>query len=275
MFNYHPSLLDDLVTSGVDVVSTANNHSLDRRSLGADRTLEAIAATSLAATGTRARGDDGATWHTITEQRGFRIAWLACTYGTNGIPDNHGQVLFCFRNPGEVEKLVGELASRSDVDAVFVTPHWGDEYQANPNDQQVRYAHSWLDAGATAIIGSHPHVLQPWERYVTTDGRETFILYSLGNFVSGQRHLPRRSTLLLYLGLTRHTNGSIRIKGARYVPLHMTTHPSGRLELQIIDQSDGLEDSRELTTRMFGADNLLSPDAMPTYCRERAWGTGE
>lgn len=262
MFNYHPSLLDDLQASGVDVVSTANNHSLDRRGLGADRTIDELEARGMAFTGTRKRGESQSDrpWYTITEAKGVRLAWLACTYGTNGIPDRDDQVLLCFRDEETVVGLVKELAARSDIDGVIVTPHWGDEYHASPNTAQVKLGHRLLDSGAIALIGSHPHVNQPWEKHVTPDGRETFAIYSLGNFVSGQSHLPRRSTLLLYLGLTKRADGTLVVNGARYVPLHMT-RTSSNITLQAIDRVGGLEDSRALTVGMFHAYNVFPPEA--------------
>jgi len=260
MFNYHPSLGEDLVASGVDVVSTANNHSLDRRPLGIDRTLSAIGAAGLAYTGTRQQGDTVSPWYTITTEGGFSLAWLACTYGTNGVSDPHDQVLRCFSQADLVEQLVRDLADRSDVDAVIVTPHWGLEYHATPQQKQVDLAHRLLDAGATAILGSHPHVLQPWEKYETVDGRETFVMYSFGNFVSGQYHLPRRSTLLLYLGLTRFEDGSVGVNGARYVPLHVSRRGDD-IKVEAIDRVGGLSDSRSLTVGMFGTWNIFPPDA--------------
>ncbi len=257
MFNYNPALLADLRDSGIDVVSTANNHSLDRRSLGVDRTLEALDVAGLSHSGTRHTEAPTAPWYGLTSTAGFNLAWLACTYGTNGIPDNNAQILFCFQDRTEVLTLIEELSQRSDIDAVIFTPHWGSEYHATPNTQQVDLAHDAINAGATAVIGSHPHVLQPWERYVTADGREGFVIYSLGNFVSGQSHLPRRSTLLLYLGLTRTTEGRIIVNGARYVPLHMSRRDGLRLE--VVDEQSDLGDSRALTVGMFGGWNLHAP----------------
>jgi hypothetical protein len=95
---------------------------------------------------------------------------------------------------------------------------------------------------------------------VTADGRETFAIYSLGNFVSGQRHLPRRSTMLLYLGLTRLSDGSVVVNGARHVPLHMSRDYGARpWELEVIDRKGGPGDSRALTLGMFGLWNLQRP----------------
>jgi hypothetical protein len=145
------------------------------------------------------------------------------------------------------------------VDAVIVTPHWGLEYQATPRDEEMDLAHDFLDAGAIAVLGIHPHVLQPWAHYRTADGRDTFVIYSLGNFVSGQKHIPRKSTLMLQLGLRRTADGDVRIQGARYVPLYMHEEP-GYLTLRVLDKDGGLGESRELTVDMFGLHNLSTPE---------------
>ncbi len=260
MFNYHPSLINDLLDSGVDVVSTANNHSLDRWALGVDRTIQALEDAGLAFTGTRQAGDTDQPWHTIVERKGFRLAFLACTDATNGIPDRKDQVRYCGEHADDIVADVRALAPQ--VDAVVVTPHWGVEYAASPNNNQVKFAHRLLDAGATLVLGSHPHVLEPWERYVTADGRETFVIYSLGNFVSGQKHLARQSTLLLYVGLTRTPDGKVVINGARYVPLHMTTFSDSYMSLEVIDRIGGHADSRKLTVDMFDPWNVHDPDAI-------------
>src|SRR5690606_19519399 len=93
------------------------------------------------------------------------------------------------------------LAKRPDVHAILFTPHWGAEYQHTPDAKQKALAREVLDAGATAVIGTHPHVVQPIEKYTTQDGRETLIAYSLGNFISNQIGLPRLSSAILMLGL--------------------------------------------------------------------------
>ncbi len=194
-FNVHPSLIEDLIESGIDVVSTSNNHSLDRRVLGVDRTIEALSASDLSFTGTR-HSDGVGTWHTYTENAGFRLAWIGCTYGTNGVLDDERQVRHCYDDEDEILAHIAELKSEPGVDAVIVTPHWGIEYTHDPAAPEIRVAHEFIDAGAVAVLGAHPHVVQPWERYRTQDGREGFIVYSLGNFVSDQIPLGRRSTIL-------------------------------------------------------------------------------
>ena len=103
--------------------------------------------------------------------RGLTVAWLACTLHTNMIADAAKQVLRCFDDK-TVETEVRRLANDPSIDAVIVTPHWGKEYAPEPSKQQRTFARAWAEAGATAIVGSHPHVLQPWEKLATADGRE-------------------------------------------------------------------------------------------------------
>lgn len=263
MFNYHPRLPGDLAASGFDIVSTANNHSLDRYAIGADRTLEAVTAAGLAHSGTRPSGDPNRPWHTITDVAGRRIAWLACTYGTNGVPDRAGQVLLCFEQRQRVLDTVSALASDPDIDAVVLTPHWGVEYTHTPGPDQVELAHLAIEAGAVAVIGNHPHVIQPWERYVATDGREGFIAYSLGNFVSGQFELPRRTSLILVLGLANDASGRLAVAGARYVPLAMTNSASARQPTFGVDAAarTGAADSLAHAAGLLPAGAVLPPDA--------------
>lgn len=248
-FNYHPSLTEDLVESGIDVVSTSNNHSLDRRVLGIDRTIDALETAGMSFTGTR-RSDGIGTWHTYTDEGGFRLAWVGCTYGTNGIPDDERQVRHCYEDQGEILAQIAELKLEPGLDAVIVTPHWGIEYTHDPADRDIRLAHAFIDAGAVAVLGAHPHVVQPWERYVTEGGREGFIVYSLGNFVSDQSQLGRRSTILLYLGLKRLDTGEVVPYGARYVPMALD-RSNGR-HLFAIDREGGFGEERARVTGILG-----------------------
>ncbi len=225
MFNYHPSIVTDLKNAGFDILQTANNHSLDRHQLGADRTIDAIKKAGLAFTGTRHRENMNAPWHTVTPVKAaggsFNIAWLGCAYGTNEIPDRANQVLNCYAHSQQIVAMVKDLAAKPDIHAVIFVPHWGAEYQHKPDARQTALAREVLDAGGTAVIGTHPHVIQPFEKYTTKDGRETLIAYSLGNFVSNQIGLPRRSTAILLLGLVPGSSGKLAIANLGWVPLWM------------------------------------------------------
>lgn len=251
-FNYHPSLIGSLKNSGFDVVSTANNHALDRRSLGADRTVKNLKEAGLPFTGTRATGDMDAPWYTVTEAKGVKVAWVACTFSTNGIPDTKNQVLNCYEDKTTLLSTIRGLKGRADVDAVIVTPHWGVEYTHTPSAREKDLAHDMLDAGALAVFGGHPHVVQPWEKYKTQDGREGFVIYSLGNFVSGQTGVAKRSSLILYVGLTKGSDGKVTVNGVRHMPLTMGNAP---YTAQL-----GSGESLALTTKLLGSWNKLGAE---------------
>ncbi len=254
-FNYNPLILQDLHDSGFDVLSTANNHAMDRGALGADRTIDNLLRIGIQFTGTRKSDDKTSPWYTITQIKGMRLAWLACSFSTNDLPDPNHQVLLCFKDSALILKTVSELSHQQDIDGVIVTPHWGEEYEPKPGSDQRALAHKLLDAGATAVLGSHPHVLQPWEKYKTADGREGFVIYSLGNFVSNQRELPRRSTILLMLGLTlSKETGKAIVNGVRYFPMSMDFNGSPfRLH---VTSSREYADSWQHVTGIFGAENV-------------------
>jgi hypothetical protein len=90
--------------------------------------------------------------------------------------------------PGLDENAVLEAvkAARAQCDLLIVSIHWGVEYAVAPNPKDMDIAHDMLEAGAGAVIGHHPHVLQAIETYLTKDQRHAVIFYSLGNFLSNQ-----------------------------------------------------------------------------------------
>ena len=194
MFNYHAFLADDLKQSGFDVVSTANNHALDRGARGANLTLEHLTRVGLAFTGTRSSQYPHASFVARLRAKGWTVSFVACAEHTNGIADTQRQVLACNQ---EALDVVAHEAAAPSVDLVIVTPHWGDEYQLTPNARQKMFAQALANAGATAIVGSHPHVPQPSAVITARDGRMVPVVYSLGNFVSNQFH--RQATQNEYL----------------------------------------------------------------------------
>ena len=229
MFNYHPSVIGDLKAVGFDVLQTANNHSVDRGGPGVDATLEAIKAAGLPATGTRVASakTEGFDWSArTTVKRGkdaYNFAVIACSYGTNGLPDPKDQVLGCYDDREELLGQISALAADKEIAAVIVMPHWGNEYQPVPDNAQTTLAQEMADAGATAIIGSHPHVVQPEAMLTAKDGREVPVAYSLGNFVSRQIGLPRLASVIYMLGFTPREDGKLAATLSGWVPIRMQT----------------------------------------------------
>ena len=218
LFNYHPSVIDDLIASHFGVVSTANTHSLDRGPVGIDRTVANLDKRGLAFTGTRPQDATDHPFSVVTHVKGFSIAWLACTYATNGFPDRHNQVLYCFEQRGQVLAEIKRLAAEPSIDAVILTPHWGLEGSPTPEQRQRDLASDAIEAGAVAVIGTHPHVLQPWEKMTSKDGREGLVIYSTGNFISAQRRPEQRLGAMVVIELTKEPNAAkARMTAAGYV----------------------------------------------------------
>ncbi|MEO0620219.1 MAG: CapA family protein [Pseudomonadota bacterium] len=223
MFNFHPSMISGLRDVGFDIVSTANNHSLDRGVIGARRTIANMYRHGMPFTGTRATqrsagppayGD----WSRIIRHRGFTTAWLACAEMTNGLPDRRRQVLMCYRDRPAIMRELTRLNRNPAIDAVFLTPHWGEENRSQPQRRHRSYARAAIEAGATAVIGTHPHVVQPWEKIVTESGREGLAIYSTGNFISGQVRPMQRGGVLGLLRLVRPNGERVVLKSVGYVP---------------------------------------------------------
>lgn len=254
LFNYPNRVINALKESGVDILSVANNHALDRGSKGVLLTREACEINEMPCPGTRSNSNEN--FYSITHQKNWSIAWIACTFSTNGISDKDDLVLDCFSS-GRVSQLISEL--KDQVDAVIITPHWGDEYQLKPNKQQMSFAKQWLEEGALAIIGTHPHVPQPWEKYTTKGGEEKFILYSSGNFVSNQSSTAKQTGLMLFLGLSRN-QGRAWVNGVRYLPLYMNRKPYSVVASNWIETpSDAQKASLSLAKKMYGDERIVEP----------------
>lgn len=231
MFNVHPQLLTNIKESGFDIVSTANNHALDRSYEGVEMTIDELERVGLPFTGTRKRGETDRQWYTIVDRKGVRTAWIACA-AVHNIRDKEGVVLDCQKDKSVILGLIDHL-KQNQVDAIFITPHWGNEDQSRPNAQQVELGKAFLERGALAVLGAHPHVLQPMEKYVTKDGRETFIIYSLANFISFQPRTPNKTTIVLLLGLTKTEDGRTIVNGVRYVPAYMMSRTGNLMDVEV------------------------------------------
>jgi hypothetical protein len=191
------ALLDSLKANGVKIVSFANNHVFDQGDSGFDETLDHLREQGLLFVGSGATAD--AAWEpVILEKNGVRVGWIGMTRWLNGHrnpdKDSEPHVAF-FPYPGESNGAPGHdeasvleaiKAARSQCDLLLVSIHWGIEYSPAPRPEDIDTAHKMLEAGADAVIGHHPHVLQPIETYLTQDHRKTVIFYSLGNFLSNQ-----------------------------------------------------------------------------------------
>jgi hypothetical protein len=156
--------------AGFDVLTTANNHSLDGGAYGVRYTTAYLDRLGIAHTGSNKAGP------AIIERHGVKIAFLAYTYATNGIRSPFPGAV----NRIDMAAMKRAIASaRTKADIVVVCPHWGTEYSRTVEALTRSRARALIDAGADLILGSHPHVVRPVEKY-----KGHYIVYSMGNSLS-------------------------------------------------------------------------------------------
>jgi len=228
MFNTPVEYLDALSDAGFDVLTTANNHSLDRRFPGVERTIEALEARGLLHTGTF-RTTEERERPLIVTVKGLRLGILAYTYGTNGIPIPQGKPFAV--NLMDTLLMAGDIrkARAEGAEAIAVFLHWGLEYERLPNSNQKAVAEFLARQDVALVMGSHPHVLQP-AGWIGAPGTGSFVIYSLGNFFSGQRRAYTDAGIILQLSLIRdRTTGKVRTGDIRFVPTYVSTRQGYRI----------------------------------------------
>ena len=126
--------------------------------------------------------------------------------------------------------------------------HWGDEYKLKQNSTQEQLADFLFKEGADIILGSHPHVLEPMEKRTIAleDGttKDGFVIYSLGNFISGQVIANTKNTIILNLKITKHgDSGKITIDDFDYTPVYCYDKGAGTSNrYKLIDIRTAIED---------------------------------
>lgn len=214
-FSAPDQLANAIKDAGIRYLVTANNHSCDRHKKGIERTVYVLDSLGIPHTGTFTdstnRAEKNILW---LEKNGIKVALLNYTYGTNGIPAPEPTIVNIIDSV--TIKADIEAAQRLNSDKIIVFTHWGEEYQQLPNAFQKLYANLCLKYGADYVIGSHPHVLQPMERfYDSSRQKENIVVYSLGNFVSNQRERYKDGGAMFKLVLHKDSKGT-QIKQAGY-----------------------------------------------------------
>ncbi len=246
-FNSPDALGYALKDIGVDVLSTANNHSLDKGESGLIRTLDTLDGIGISHTGTYKNYDEQNSI-LVKDVNGIKIAFLSFTYGTNGINVPNGKdYLINLTNDDAILKQV-TLAKNMNVDLICACMHWGIEYVQKQNAEQERLANLLFENGVDIIIGNHPHVVEPMQKKEITlaDGskKDVFVAYALGNFVSGQNKEHTKSTAILNLKITKNgKTGKISIDSVDYIPVYCLDRGAGSSNrYELFDMKASIQD---------------------------------
>jgi poly-gamma-glutamate capsule biosynthesis protein CapA/YwtB (metallophosphatase superfamily) len=178
VFKAEPEMIAALQLAGIDVVSTANNHARDCGRHGVSFTVDWLAQHGIAAVGS-ADSAEAAHAGAILERNRVRFGFLAYTFDESNGNYKDADDRVALMDRARMRRDVAAMLQRADL--VIVSMHAGIEYASHPNRQQIEFAHAAIEAGASLVVGHHPHVVQGWERY-----RGGAIFYSLGNLVFDQ-----------------------------------------------------------------------------------------
>lgn len=231
-FSAPDTLLYFLKRAGFSVLTTANNHTCDRKSTGILRTIRQLEEADIPFTGTfRNAAERDSLTPRIIEKNGLRMALLAYTYGTNGIP-------FA---PPLIVNLIDTLQIARDIekakqvaDFIVVAMHWGQEYHDAPSREQRVLADFLLQQGVTLVVGNHPHVVQPIRIVRDSNGvMRQMCIYSLGNFISAQRTFPRAGSMLVHLVVEQGKHG-LAIRAPEYLLTYVEQTRGARENFRIL-----------------------------------------
>ena len=178
-FNSPQEFGDAMIDAEFNLVSLANNHTMDRGVTAIQNSCDYWKTKDVLTAGSYCSAED-AEEIKIKEKNGIKYTMLAYTYGTNGItvPSDKPYLVNLYSDElakADIEKV------RDKVDLLIVSMHWGTEYRSEPTEEQKREAEYLSNLGVDIIIGTHPHVIEP-----ITYINDTLVIYSLGNFISAQ-----------------------------------------------------------------------------------------
>ncbi|MCD8067797.1 MAG: CapA family protein [Lachnospiraceae bacterium] len=188
LFGSPTGIGDALIEAGFDVVQLATNHCLDKGLTGISDTVDYFSDKDVLAIGVYT-DEESASEIPFMEKNGITFAFLNYTYGTNGLSLPNS---YCVNTFSDEEKVRDDIRrARELADIVVVLPHWGTEYTYRPDSFQEKWTEIFLEEGVDIVIGTHPHVVQPYEMLTGEDGHQMLVYYSLGNFISYQDEMER------------------------------------------------------------------------------------
>ena len=257
-FNCPDALVDSAKDAGFDMLLTANNHSMDTTIVGFKRTLEVVREKGLATLGTYLNAEEQK-W-TMLDINGIKIGLMCFCYSDgfaksgnpvlnyNEVPEPGILSYFTYDKLPEfyatAQQYLDEMRS-AGAEATLVYMHWGEEYKMTANSDQQAMAQQLCDMGVDAIVGSHPHVLEPVDLLQSTKDPDhaTVVLYSLGNAVSNQRREEMTTFksgetedgALFSITFAKDSTGEVRLDSVELIPTWVNLNAnSGKTEYNII-----------------------------------------
>ncbi|NLA33809.1 MAG: CapA family protein [Tenericutes bacterium] len=198
-FNSPDEIGDCMVGLGFNMVSLANNHTLDKNEEGVLYSTAYWKTKDVLTAGSYNSWEDREEVR-IKEKNNIKYTLLSYTTTTNGLlPPKGKEYLTNIYSDEKAKEDIEKL--RNKVDLLIVSMHWGSEYTHVPTSEQTKIANYLASLGVDLIIGHHPHVLQPIQ-YIDN----TLVFYSLGNYISAQEGIERLTGVLVSFNITKQIN---------------------------------------------------------------------
>lgn len=290
-FNTPDTLADALKKAGLDLALTANNHIYDTKEQGFKRTLEVLKQKGFDIMGSRLEENEDKFF--IKDINGIKVGFINYTYETvrqNGKKSLNGNILpdhiaplidsFDYDNKqafyDEVEESMATMTQQG-AEFFIAYIHWGNEYKITQNSHQEAIAQNLCELGIDVILGGHPHVVQPADVLISEDtGNKTFVVYSMGNFISNQRiqfmnNIKTGHTedgVMINLNINKDSNGEVQLKSIEYMPTWVNMYQEeGRRFYEILPLPEVL--SNVDNPEAFNLDKIRSgvSDAQNSYDR--------
>ena len=239
-FNAPDVALAPLKDYGIDFLTLANNHMLDRWSGGVENTVNNVEKYGFAHVGAyRTKAEKAGT--VTCEVGGIKFGFLAYTHSTNSM-ENRGVDKSAVDLVPYISKadFAGDVKKLRDAGAevIIAFPHWGAEYVREPDDSQKKYAKKLAQAGVDIIIGSHAHEVQPMGyQSVTVDGvnKQVLTVFCMGNFISDHVLQYTDNGIILDFTVNEQPGGVFTCDNVGYIPIYtwkqngaVKVLPSGR-----------------------------------------------
>jgi poly-gamma-glutamate capsule biosynthesis protein CapA/YwtB (metallophosphatase superfamily) len=227
LFNSPGELADALKYAGIDLVGTANNHSLDMGWPGLVNTLDRLDEAGLSHVGTYRSMEEKRTPFVVDIQ-GVKVAFLNYTSYLNGqsVPGEQKEYAVNMLDVDEVaqEAMIARMWGADIVIALLHYGNYGDQYARHPSSAQIEISEEILrNGGVDVILGTQPHVVQPIAHvfdFSSWKAKDKYVAYSLGNFVSNQRWRYSDSGLIAYVHIQK--NGMrVSVTGISYLPVYV------------------------------------------------------
>jgi len=217
---------DAIVKAGFDVVAHATNHTNDKGTSGILDTIHFWRNNypEIKVLGIHETPEESDIVY--LEKNGIKVAFVNYTYGLNGLNLSKDKAYMAdvLGDDEELARILKEAKENSDV--LIPILHIGTEYVYKPTTYHKKYVDFCIDNGADIVLCAHPHVLEPYGMVTTEQGNTGLVYYSLGNFMSNQKAVPRILGGMAEIRLVRDESGAVMVKEYDMIPL--VTHYSGK-----------------------------------------------